>query len=88
MINDNEWIVVGLITSAHGIKGKIKIKSLSDFEEDFETRSKMVTKEKEHPKLFELTAGFKQPGKDFYIVSFKGINNRSEAEKLKNQKLW
>ena len=88
MIDDNEWIVVGLITSAHGIKGKIKIKSLSDFEERFlKPGQRWLQKEKEHPKLFELTAGFKQPGKDFYIVSFKGINNRSEAEKLKNQKI-
>ena len=34
MINENEWIVVGLITSPHGINGKVKVKSLSDFEED------------------------------------------------------
>ena len=35
MINENEWIVVGLITSPHGINGKVKVKSLSDFEERF-----------------------------------------------------
>ena len=25
MINENEWIVVGLITSPHGINGKVKV---------------------------------------------------------------
>ena len=35
MINKNEWLIVGLITSCHGINGQVKVKSLSDFEERF-----------------------------------------------------
>ena len=35
MINENEWLTVGLITSCHGINGQVKVKSLSDFEERF-----------------------------------------------------
>ena len=35
MINKNEWLIVGFITSCHGIKGQLKVKSLSDFEERF-----------------------------------------------------
>ena len=35
MIDENEWLVVGLITSPHGINGRLKVKSLSDFEERF-----------------------------------------------------
>ena len=35
MIDKNELMVVGLITSCHGIKGQVKVKSLSDFEERF-----------------------------------------------------
>ncbi len=35
MIIHNEWLIVGLITSPQGINGKVKIKSLSDFEERF-----------------------------------------------------
>jgi len=35
MINKNEWLIVGLITSCHGINGQLKVKSLSDFEERF-----------------------------------------------------
>ena len=37
MINKNEWLIVGLITSCHGINGQGKVKSLSDFEERFLT---------------------------------------------------
>ena len=35
MINHDEWLIVGLITSPQGINGKVKVKSLSDFEERF-----------------------------------------------------
>ena len=35
MINKNEWLIVGLITSPQGINGELKVKSLSDFEERF-----------------------------------------------------
>ena len=35
MINNNEWLIVGFITSCHGINGQLKVKSLSDFEERF-----------------------------------------------------
>ena len=35
MINHDEWLTVGLITSPQGINGKIQVKSLSYFEERF-----------------------------------------------------
>jgi len=35
MIIKNEWLVVGFITSCHGINGQVKVKSLSDFDERF-----------------------------------------------------
>ena len=88
MINHNEWLVVGLITSPHGINGKIKVKSLSDFEERFTKPGKRwIQKEKEIPSELELSSGFKQPGKESFIVSFKGIKDRNQAEKLKNYKV-
>ena len=37
MINKNEWLIVGLITSCHGINGQLKVKSLSDFDLDWES---------------------------------------------------
>ena len=57
MINHNEWLVVGLITSPHGINGKIKVKSLSDFEERFTKPGKRwIQKEKEIPSELELSS--------------------------------
>ncbi len=88
MINHNEWLVVGLITSPHGINGKVKIKSLSDFEERFTKPGKRwIQKEEEIPKQLELTSGYKKPGKESFIVSFREIGTRDEAENLKKYKV-
>ena len=63
MINENEWLIVGLITSPHGINGKVKVQSLSDFEERFLTPGKRwIQREKEYPQEIELNSGLKQPG--------------------------
>tara|TARA_Y100001968_G_C19014300_1_gene552076 strand:- start:19 stop:558 length:540 start_codon:yes stop_codon:yes gene_type:complete len=88
MINHNEWLVVGLITSPQGINGKIKVKSLSDFEERFTNPGKRwIQKEDEIPRELELTSGFKKPGKESFIITFREINNRNQAEKLKGCKV-
>ena len=88
MIKKNEWLVVGLITSCHGINGQVKVKSLSDFAERFlEPGIRWLQKENESPSKIELTSGYKQPGKETFIVNFQGINTRNHAEKLKKFKI-
>tara|TARA_B100000886_G_scaffold18977_1_gene12240 strand:+ start:298 stop:837 length:540 start_codon:yes stop_codon:yes gene_type:complete len=88
MINKNEWMVVGLITSCHGINGQVKVKSLSDFEERFlKPGLRWLQKEDEPPSKIELKSGFKQPGKETFIVKLKGINTRNHAEQLKKYKI-
>ena len=88
MINKNEWLIVGLITSCHGISGQVKVKSLSDFEERFlKPGIRWLQKEDEPPSKIELSSGFKQPGKETFIVKFHGINSRNHAEQLKKFKI-
>ena len=88
MINKNEWLVVGLITSSHGITGQVKIRSLSDFDERFTKPGiRWLQKENEPPSKIELKSGFKQPGKAIFIVKFLGINTRNHADQLKKFKI-
>jgi len=88
MINYNEWLIVGLITSPQGINGKIKVNSLSDFEERFTKPGKRwIQKDKDDPRELQLTHGFKKPGKESFIITFKEINNRNQAESLKGHKV-
>ena len=88
MLDKDEWLVVGLITSCHGINGQVKVKSLSDFEERFiKPGIRWLQKENEPPSKIELTSGFKQPGKETFIIKFQGISTRNDAEKLKKYKI-
>jgi len=88
MIDKNEWLVVGLITSCHGINGYIKVKSFSDFEERFSRPGiRWLQKDNEPPSKIELISGFKQPGKETFIVKFQGINTRNHADQLKKFKI-
>ena len=88
MINKNEWLVVGLITSCHGIKGELKVKSLTDFEERFlKPGMRWLQKENEPPLEMKLTSGFRQPGRATFIISLEGINTRNDAEQLKKFKI-
>ena len=88
MINKNEWLIVGLITSCHGINGHVKVKSLSDFEERFvKPGIRWLQKENEPPSKIDLISGFKQPGKETFIIKFKDISTRNNAEQLKNYKI-
>ena len=88
MINKNEWLIVGLITSCHGINGQVKVKSLSDFEERFlEPGMRWLQKDNETPLEIELMSGYKQPGKETFIVKLQGVNSRTQAEQLKKSKI-
>jgi len=88
MINKNEWLIVGLITSCHGINGQVKVKSLSDFDERFlKPGIRWLQKENEPPSKIELISGFKQPGKETFIIKLQGINTRNLAEQLKKFKI-
>ena len=46
-----------------------------------------MQKENEAPSKIELISGFKQPGKETFIVKFQGINTRNHAEQLKKFKI-
>ena len=88
MIEKEEWLVIGVITSSHGVSGKLNIRSLSDFKERFTQPGKRwLQKNDEEPEPYMLLSGFQKPGKELFIVSLEGIKDKTEADKLKQYKL-
>ena len=87
MKEELEWLVVGIIISSHGIKGELKVKSLSDFSERFTKPGKRWLQiNKEEPILYKLISGYKKPGKDLFIISLDEVQDRDSAERLKKYK--
>ena len=88
MKENSEWLIVGIITSPYGVKGKMKIKSFSDFAERFTKPGKRwLQNDNETPIECELLSGFQKTGKDSFIITLKDINTRSQAESLRQKKL-
>ena len=46
-----------------------------------------MQKENEPPSKIELTSGFKQPGKETFIIKIQGIKNRNHAAQIKSYKI-
>ena len=88
MIENEDWLVIGVVTSSHGVAGKLNIKSLSDFKERFtKPGMRWIQKHNEEPIPFKLISGFQKPGKESFIISLEGIKNRNDADNLKKYKL-
>ena len=88
MIENEEWLVIGVVTSSHGVAGKLNIKSLSDFKERFtKPGMRWIQKHNEEPIPCKLISGFQKPGKESFIISLEGIKNRNDADNLKKYKL-
>lgn len=77
-------ITVGKITSAHGIKGEVKVLSLSDNPERFK-KDRCLQVEGQSA-LYRIDAARVHKG-DTLIIKFAGIDDRNEAESLKGSVL-
>ncbi|MEO0852725.1 MAG: ribosome maturation factor RimM [Cyanobacteria bacterium J06648_11] len=79
-----EWITVGKVVGAHGLKGALRILSLSDFPERFTDPGdrwlRPAQPQNSAPVPVKLRSGEQQPGKNIFRVRFESIRDRTEAE--------
>lgn len=80
-----EWIEIGKIVAAQGLKGEIRVYSVSDFPERFERPGKrwLLRSPTAAPEPIELVSG-RYNGKGLYIVRLAGVNDREQAEALRD----
>ena len=84
-----EWLEVGTITSPQGLKGELRIYPDSDFPERF---TKAGTRWLKHPQTSAITqvqlrGGRYIAGKNLYVIKLEGIEDRSQADELRDYKL-
>ncbi len=81
MHRQDDWLIVGTIVAAQGLKGALRVKPDSDFAERFTQPGKRwIKKSNKAPEEVELIAGHKLPGKEIYVITFRLINTREHAE--------
>lgn len=73
-------IITGKILAAHGINGEVKVKPLTDNPRRFRRGNSLYLEKEE---TFALMTAVKEVKDDVLIVKFKGVDDRTHAEKLR-----
>lgn len=83
-----EFIVVGQVVAAQGLKGEVRILPATDFPSRLvDPGPRWLQKPGAEIQSLELISGRQLPGRDLFVVRFEGINNRSAAEALVQHQL-
>jgi len=88
MTND-DWLEIGKIVAPQGLKGELRVYPNSDFPERFEKSGQRWLKQSHdsQPQPVELLGGRYVPGKGIYVVKLAGVENREQAEALRDSTL-
>jgi 16S rRNA processing protein RimM len=86
---DDDWIEIGTVVGAHGLKGELKVYPSSDFPERFEQPGKRWLQNPHTQEIqeVELLVGRDIPGRNLYVLIIDKIEERERAEALKGYKL-
>ncbi|MCA4773884.1 ribosome maturation factor RimM [Wolbachia endosymbiont of Mansonella perstans] len=81
-MNDN-LVCLGVITSPHGIKGAVKVKTFTEKPENISLYGELVSGDEN----YEIDS-VSVIGDSLVIATISGVNSRNEAELLRNKKLY
>ncbi len=78
-----QWLVVGRVVGAQGLRGELRVLPRSEFPERF-TRPgrRWLRHRQEPPQPVQLLTGRQLPGRELFVVRFEGVSSREEAEGL------
>jgi 16S rRNA processing protein RimM len=84
----DEWLMVGKVVAAQGLRGELRVVPRSDFPERFTAPGPRWLRLKQmEPRPVNLEAGRQLPGKELFVVRLAGIDSREAAEALVGQEL-
>ncbi len=85
----SEWIEIGTIVSAQGLQGEVRVYPNTDFPERFLEAGErwILSPGQPEPQLVELLGGRYIPSKGLYVIELAGIEDREQAETLRDSKL-
>ncbi len=83
-VERDEKICVGVITSAHGVRGCVKVKSFTACAPDFAAYGDLKDASGKHSYAVKIVGEVK----DQFLVGIKGVNDRNAAEQLRGVKLY
>ena len=87
--NLDDWIEIGTIVAPQGLQGELRVISHSDFSERFEKPGTrwLQSPQGSYPQEVELVRGRYVPGKNLYVIKLAQVEDRTQADVLRNYKL-
>lgn len=87
---DSQFLEIGKIVGAQGIKGEVRVYPDSDFPERFEQPGQrwLLRPNATEPESIELLSGRYLNGKGLYVLQLAGVDDRNQAEALRGAKLF
>lgn len=79
-----EWIVLGVVTGAHGVRGEVKLRSFTEDPEAIAGYGPLERSDGGPPVRLNRV----RPGKDGLIAAVDGVGDRTAAEVLQGVELW
>jgi len=80
------WLAIGTIVAPQGLDGEVRVYPDSDFPERFVEPGQrwLLRPGKTEPEPIELIEGRDIPGKGLYVIALEGIEDRTQAEALRD----
>ncbi|MBW4465357.1 MAG: ribosome maturation factor RimM [Pegethrix bostrychoides GSE-TBD4-15B] len=84
-----DWLEIGKIVAAQGLKGELRVYPDTDFPQRFQTPGKrwLLRPGQTEPEPIKLTSGRYLDGKGLYVITLSGITSRDQAEALRDSRI-
>ena len=84
MAERDDWLMVGKLVGAQGLRGELKVNPASDFPERFTKPGPrwLRARNGDQPTEIHLRSGRQLPGRSLFVVRMDGVNDRAAAEAL------
>jgi len=86
----DNWLTIGKIVAPQGLTGELRVYPETDFPERFEVAGTrwLLRPGQTEPQPIELLSGRYLDGKNLYVITIAGVENRNQAEELRDCKLF
>ena len=84
-----DWLEIGKIVAAQGLKGELRVYPDTDFPQRFEKPGQrwLLRPGQTEPEAVKLTSGRYLDGKGLYVITLSGVATREQAEALRDARL-
>lgn len=87
-MNGPEWVTVAVIVAAHGVRGEVRVKPLTDFPDRLCSTKILYA---ERPDVGSVSTysveSARSHGKGMYVLKLSGVDDRDAAEALRSTEL-